>query len=420
MHFLDARTVIFLNILTDALCVAILFMLWRQNHRRFAGLGLWVGDFLFQTIGLLLIAFRDGIPLAVSVLGSNFFVMSGAVLGYLGLRRFLGFPVRFLFHGVLLAIFLGLQAIFLYVMPSIANRNLIFSAALLVVCGQCAALLLVQVQAAMRGITSGTGIIFLGFCLFSLFRIAIVLFSSGRDENFFHSNSGNLIIIIIYQLLLILLSYGMTLMVNRRLLAEIRVQEEKFSLVFQSSPSAVSLTSLSDGRILQVNDAFLHISGYTAGELLGRTTVELGLWEKREERDAVVARLARRENIRDQETHFRKKTGETIIGLFSSEVIMIQGDPQLISVIIDITGRKLAELERERLVGELTQALSEVKKLSGLLPICANCKKIRDDQGYWSQVETYIGKHTNAQFSHGICPDCAAQLYPEYELDKDS
>ncbi len=62
---------------------------------------------------------------------------------------------------------------------------------------------------------------------------------------------------------------------------------------------------------------------------------------------------------------------------------------------------------------QLEQALSEVKTLSGLIPICASCKKIRDDEGYWNQIETYISQHSKADFSHGICPDCAKKLYPD-------
>ncbi len=75
--------------------------------------------------------------------------------------------------------------------------------------------------------------------------------------------------------------------------------------------------------------------------------------------------------------------------------------------------KRRAEEEKERLIVALQKALAEVKKLGGLLPICANCKKIRDDTGYWSQVEEYISDHSEAQFTHGICPDCARKLYPE-------
>jgi len=79
----------------------------------------------------------------------------------------------------------------------------------------------------------------------------------------------------------------------------------------------------------------------------------------------------------------------------------------------DVTARRLAQEERENLVHELTQALSSVKTLSAMLPICSSCKKIRDDKGYWSQIEEYVRKHTDTQFSHGICPDCVRVLYPE-------
>ena len=78
---------------------------------------------------------------------------------------------------------------------------------------------------------------------------------------------------------------------------------------------------------------------------------------------------------------------------------------------LDITERKRAELEREELIEDLKKALAEVKTLSGLLPICANCKKIRDDKGYWNQIEQYLYQHTGVEFSHGLCPDCRKELY---------
>jgi len=68
----------------------------------------------------------------------------------------------------------------------------------------------------------------------------------------------------------------------------------------------------------------------------------------------------------------------------------------------------------------LDRAVDDVKVLSGLLPICASCKRIRDDQGYWSQIESYLRVHTEAEFSHGLCPDCATRLYPDIHLERDS
>lgn len=77
--------------------------------------------------------------------------------------------------------------------------------------------------------------------------------------------------------------------------------------------------------------------------------------------------------------------------------------------------RKKAETEREQLIVELQTALARVKTLSGLLPICAGCKKIRDDKGYWSQIEVYISE---VEFSHGMCPDCEKKAYEELKMMK--
>ena len=80
----------------------------------------------------------------------------------------------------------------------------------------------------------------------------------------------------------------------------------------------------------------------------------------------------------------------------------------------EIEERKRTEAEKEQLIVQLQKAMQDVKVLSGFLPICASCKKIRDDTGYWRQIEEYISKHSNALFSHGICPDCSKKLYPQF------
>lgn len=115
-----------------------------------------------------------------------------------------------------------------------------------------------------------------------------------------------------------------------------------------------------------------------------------------------------------------------LILVFTSESGIIM--PALIRVVLFITiagvvtflsiRRKQAEEERERLIIELKEALSKVKLLSGLLPICASCKKIRNDNGCWEQMEMYVRDHSEAEFSHGICPECAEKMYPEYYKKK--
>ncbi len=84
----------------------------------------------------------------------------------------------------------------------------------------------------------------------------------------------------------------------------------------------------------------------------------------------------------------------------------------------DITEQKQAEFELQKTIRELRQALNEIKTLRGILPICANCKNIRGDKGYWEQVESYVTSHTEAQFTHGICPECVEKLYPDFSKNR--
>ena len=91
----------------------------------------------------------------------------------------------------------------------------------------------------------------------------------------------------------------------------------------------------------------------------------------------------------------------------------IQIEKVLVRVKTHLTIRKLQKELKEK-NSELERALASVRTLKGLLPICANCKKIRNDNGYWEQVEVYVRQHSDVQFSHGICPDCMITLYPEY------
>ncbi len=110
-----------------------------------------------------------------------------------------------------------------------------------------------------------------------------------------------------------------------------------------------------------------------------------------------------------------------VAGVANKEKDYDEADVRQLSMLMDsvwkYVHKKELESEKEKLINDLQKALSEVKTLSGLLPICANCKKIRDDKGYWDILESYFMKHSDTKFSHGICPDCMKKLYPEYAAD---
>lgn len=105
--------------------------------------------------------------------------------------------------------------------------------------------------------------------------------------------------------------------------------------------------------------------------------------------------------------------GDTIDAPSGKELCELTSAFNVMSASLRKSREQLEDKVQER-TAELQAALDNVKKLSGMLPICSSCKKIRDDEGYWKQIEVYIRDHSDAQFSHGICPECAVKLYPEY------
>jgi transcriptional regulator of acetoin/glycerol metabolism len=114
--------------------------------------------------------------------------------------------------------------------------------------------------------------------------------------------------------------------------------------------------------------------------------------------------------------HLRKEGPVIPVSVTRSPIKDSQGKIIGVSAIErDITQRKQEEQERLFLIQELSRALANAKTLRGLLPICASCKKIRDDRGYWNQLESYLAQHTEVEFTHGICPDCQAQVKAELD-----
>jgi PAS domain S-box-containing protein len=412
--WLDMRTLILTNVISAIVAWIIVLGLWRQGRGRFAGLGWLAGDFALQTAAVLLIALRGLIPDWASIVLANALVLGGAILGYMGLERFVGKRSSPAFNGVILVVFVLIHAYFALLQPNLAVRNLNLSSGLLLIFLQCLWLLERRADPGLRPFTRGVGMVFGAFSVVNVVRIVEFFVGTHGATNYLAAGPFDRGVLVAYQVLWLLLTYSLILMVNKRLLAEVKTQEEKFSKAFLSAPYALTLTRMPDGRIMEVNKGFLNMTGYEPAEVVGYKTTDLRLWEYPADRDRVLAALTRDGKMHGAEFIFRKKSGELLTGLFSAEIILFSGQPFVLSSISDITDRKQAELEREKLIRELQTALNQVRQLSGLLPICAYCKKVRDDRGYWTQIEAYVRNHSEAEFSHGVCPDCEAKHFPEY------
>ena len=414
MPFLDLKTIVVVGLALEGICTLVMAGMWRQARRQYEGLGLWALDFALQVLGLFLILLRGIVPDWASIFLANLAILAGAWLGLRGLEIFVGRKRSQLHNGLVLGVFGLIHAYLSFIHPDLALRSLNLAAALLFIFVQCAGLMLHGVDVSMRRFTRWVGVAFALYSALFAFRIAALAGHSHLANDYFQAGPAEALFHLAIQMLFVLLTYSLSLMVNRRLLLDLSLQQEKFTKAFHSSPYAILLTRLSDGKILEVNDGFTAITGYGAGEVLGSTTGALHLWARAADREEVVAQLSANGRIDGREFAFLTKSGDRVIGLFSAAVIAIGNEPCILSSIADLTARKQVEEERERLVAERERDLQEIKILGGLLPICMSCKKIRDDKGYWNQIEIYIRSHSQAEFSHGLCPECAHKLYPEY------
>jgi PAS domain S-box-containing protein len=171
------------------------------------------------------------------------------------------------------------------------------------------------------------------------------------------------------------------------------------------------------GTVLSWNSGAERMFGYTAKEMVGESVESLVPRDQHSEISDIRDLIELGERVERIETVRLRRDGTGIdVAITVSPIKNGEGAIHGASIILrDITERKRQEQERLRLIQELTEALKRVKTLNGLLPICSSCKKIRNDGGYWEQVENYIRSRSNAEFTHGICPDCVRLLYPEYE-----
>jgi PAS domain S-box-containing protein len=205
---------------------------------------------------------------------------------------------------------------------------------------------------------------------------------------------------------------------HRRQVEELTTQ---LAAIVEGTDDAIFSRDMS-GTILTWNTAAQTMYGYTPEEAIGRPISIIVPPEFTHELVEILAKLESGQRVERMEAERMRKDGSRLRVSMTISPVKNEGGCVIGASIIarDITRRWQLEQERENLIRELQEALSKVKLLSGLLPICANCKRIRDEQGNWQQVERYVHEHSQADFTHGICPQCAKELYPGIEFRREA
>lgn len=193
---------------------------------------------------------------------------------------------------------------------------------------------------------------------------------------------------------------------------ERRLDDERFwhQLLMEESHEGIVIID-HRGRVVEANPRYAEMLGYTMDEML-----QLSVWDwDAQHTRAEIEEMIRGIDCRGQclETQMRRRDGSLIDVDISSTTNTRHENKFIVCLCRDVTARKQAEREREDLIARLQESIAEIKTLRGILPLCGFCKKVRDDKGYWERVDVYIREHSDAVVSHGICPDCLREHYPE-------
>ncbi|MEZ4550884.1 MAG: PAS domain S-box protein [Desulfobacterales bacterium] len=181
-------------------------------------------------------------------------------------------------------------------------------------------------------------------------------------------------------------------------------------LLIEESRDAIVILD-QNAKVYDANSRFADMLGYSKEEVYQLHAWD---WDVLLEKDQIME-LAKGVDAAGHhfETQHRRKDGRVIDVELSNNGAVYRGQKLIFCICRDISERKQAEKQREELIARLRESLAEIKILRGILPICSFCKKVRDDKGYWEQVDIYIEKHLAADISHSVCPECFKKHYPD-------
>jgi diguanylate cyclase (GGDEF)-like protein/PAS domain S-box-containing protein len=362
MHILDTQTVLFSYAITSTICVVVMAFLWQQNRKRFMGLDFWLAVYAVQLLAVLLFALRGTAPDFVTIVIPNTLVVGGTILLYMGLERYVGKKSLQYHNYLLLAVFICLHTYFTYGRPSQALRNLNIALSLLLICLQCAWLMLRRVEGAIRSETRLVGVGFAIYCLAIAGRVLMILILPASND-LVKSGLFDTLVLLIYQLVLVALAFELFLMVNRRLFAALEddiVARRKVEQTYKESEArllqAQAVAHVGSWEIeLGTNNMWASAEAFriyglerTSPYLPLAQVQKFPLAEDRPRLDAALRSLLQGQGAYDLEFRIMRPNEDAprVIHSVANLVCDAQGRPvKVVGVIQDITDYKQAELD---------------------------------------------------------------------------
>ncbi len=338
----DIKTLLLVNLIVNLLSSFTMGVIWYQYQSRFSGLKIILFSTILSSSGIFLILLRGIIPDYVAIVVANTLLITGLLVLFIGLETFTGKKGPQIQNYFFLFIYFVAVSYFYLITPSMGMREIFLAFFTVIFDIQICWLIFRKVSPNLRPVVRIIGLVMICHLVFSLILLGIELIIPFDSSYFFNAGVIGEIIVIGYLLLGIWTIIALVMMVTRRLLSEVQAQEEKFKKAFQSSPYAIMLTRISDGKIFEVNEGFSYITGYNAEEVIGKKTLDILFWEKIEERANIVDALSKGK-VYGIEVHLKRKSGELMTGIFSADIIDINNETCILVSISDITERKKVE-----------------------------------------------------------------------------
>jgi PAS domain S-box-containing protein len=412
---IDVKTIsLCIALINIFLCIALFAA--SRVQKVYSGFGFWVIANIALALGYFFLALRhDLMPTFITITSSNLAFFLAVWLRLEGLHRFLGEERRWYPHFILILLVI---VVLWYFHDDMAMRTAVITGVLAYFLFRMTWVVTYHARGDVRALYRFPASVFFIYGLLLSSRSITALIAPSQVV-LSKATMANTFFFLGVMLLDIGIIFAFLMMNDKRLTMELGETEERLKLTLDATNDGVWDWNIPTGKAV-FSPRYYSMLGFEPYEFpqnyeSGRSLVHPDDIDRAEKE---INKHINSYTGYAIEIRMRTKSGDWRWILARGMVVERDAENQPIRMVgthTDITERKRAEEALEEEHRRLQQALAEVRTLRGFVPICASCKKIRDDKGYWNEVEKYVSDHTEAKFSHGICPDCMEKVYPEYK-----
>jgi len=408
---LDVHTLAIILCLSAFMQFVVIFIHYRLNRDQ-SGLGWWVLGSLAFSLGFAANYLRDARMTGhFAIVGNNMLFASGLLLMYVGVLQFFEQKVRF---GWIISACTAIMiyfVVFTFVIDNYIARRVFLSFAIAITSLLISRTLFLHRKSSVNASSCFLGFVFLAYGCYFILR-ALLLITGERGESIFTPTFTQTSMFFVSMIASNLWTFGLIILINQRLNAKQIEDKERLELIYNTSPDAAIVSRLSDGVVVDINDSFTTLTGYTRQEMLGKTTLEYGIWQTPEARSLFIDTLKEKGNVGNIEMQFRRRDGSILTGMISARTFDILGVPHVMSVTRDMTERKRAEdvlreteAQYRRIVDTAIEGIMYVDR--DFIVTFAN-RQIASMLGY--SIDEMIGRNYSSFMAEDQLEDNVAQM----------